>query len=165
MAQTLVSWLVWAADKVWPFPALIVALAVVLVGISRLMGAPRSSTPLTVAICALLILIPFGTPALFFFGSRLTVPLIYHYGSPGQAVIVSSRATGNIYNDRPVQRYTVMLRTADGERIETQFDSSDFNIYPRRSEVRYPAVGQPFPVRYLARQPQDFVIVPEGQRP
>ncbi|MFD4840211.1 hypothetical protein ACFWP0_22115 [Achromobacter sp. NPDC058515] len=159
MMETLVSLLVWATDKVWPFPVLIVVLALGLVAISRMMGVPQSSTPLTVALCALLICIPFGTPALFFFGSRLTAPLIYHYGTPGQAVIVSSRQTGDIFNDRPVRRYTVMLQKADGERLETQFDSSDFNVYPGRREVRYPAEGQPFEVRYLARQPRRFVML------
>ena len=163
MAETLTSLLVWAIDKVWPFPALIVVLVLALLAIARLAGVHHSSTPLIVALVALLICIPFGTPALFFFGSRLTAPLIYHYGTPAQAVIVSSRQTGNIYNNRPVQRYTVMLQKTDGERIETQFNSSDFNIYPSRDEVRYPAVGQPFEVRYLANQPRAFVILLEGK--
>jgi hypothetical protein len=162
MAESLVSSLVWAIDKVWPFPVLIVVLVLALLAIARLMGVPSSSTPLAVALFALLICIPFGTPALFFFGSRLTAPLIYRYGSPAQAVIVSSKETGNIYNNRPVQRYTVILQKADGERVETQFDSSDFNIYPSRGEVRYPAVGQPFQVRYLADQPRSFVLLTEG---
>jgi hypothetical protein len=163
MAETLVSLLVWAIDKVWPFPVLIVVLVLVLVAVARLMEMPQSSTPLTVAVVALMICIPFGTPALFFFGSRLTAPLIYHYGTSGRAVIVSNEETGNVYNNRPVQRYTVMLQKADGERIETHFDSSDFNIYPGRSEVRYPAAGHPFEVRYLANQPQNFVILLQGK--
>lgn len=161
MMEALVSSLVWVVDKVWPFPVLIVDLVLLLAAAARLMGVPQSSTPLMAAIGALLICIPFGTPALFFFGSRLTAPLVYHYGTPGQAVIVSSRDTGNIYNDRPVRRYTVMLQKADGERMETHFDSSDFNVYPSRREVRYPAVGQPFRVRYLAGQPEAFVILPD----
>src|SRR5690606_39934852 len=62
-------------DKVWPFPVLIVALVLLLAAAARLTGVPQSSTPLMAAIGALLICIPFGTPALFFFGSRLTAQI------------------------------------------------------------------------------------------
>ena len=161
MAERLVSFVVWVIDKVWPFPVLIVILVLAVLAIARLMGVSQYSTRLTVVLVVLMIFIPFGTPALLVFGSSLTAPLIYHYGVPGRAVIVSSAQTGNVYNNQPVERYTVMLQTADGQKIATHFDSSDFNVYPRRNEVRYPAVGQPFDVRYLSNQPQSFVILLE----
>ncbi|CAM3939167.1 hypothetical protein [Bordetella tumulicola] len=165
MAETLVSWLVWMMDKVWPFPVFIIALVLIILLVSRLMGVPSSSTPLLVVVCVLMIGIPFGTPVLFMFGHYVTAPLIYHYGVPGQAVVVSVKDTGNIHNNQSVERYSVMLQKADGERIETHFDSSNFNVYPSRGQVRYPAVGQPFEVHYLARQPQNFVILLEGNSP
>ena len=161
MAERLISFVVWVIDKVWPFPVLIVILVLAVLAIARLMGVSQYSTRLTVVLVVLMIFIPFGTPALLVFGSSLTAPLIYHYGVPGRAVIVSSTQTGNVYNNQPVELYAVTLQTADGQKIATHFDSSDFNVYPSRNEVRYPTVGQPFDVRYLSSQPQSFVILLE----
>ncbi|OZI48547.1 hypothetical protein [Bordetella genomosp. 4] len=165
MSETLISLLVWMTDEVWPFPVLILVLVLAVLLIARLMRVPQSSKGLLAVLVVLMLFIPFGTPALLIFGSSLTAPLIYHYGVPGQAVIVSSAQTSNVYNNQPVERYTVELQKADGQKIATHFDSSDFNVYPSRNQVRYPAAGQPFPVHYLASRPQSFVILVEGAAP
>ena len=161
MTETLISLLVWMTDEVWPFPVFIVVLVFAVLLIARLMRVPQSSKALLAVLVVLMLFIPFGTPAMLIFGSSLTAPLIYHYGVLGQAVIVSSEETSNIYNSQPVERYTVELQKADGQKIATHFDSSDFNVYPSRHSVRYPAPGQPFAVRYLASRPQSFVILLE----
>ncbi|SAI73938.1 Uncharacterised protein [Bordetella ansorpii] len=157
--ETLVALLAWTIDKVWPFPVFIICLVLIVLGIARLMGVQQGSVPLMVLLVLLMICIPFGTPALFMFGPRWVAPLVYEYGTPGQAVIASSKDTGNVYNNRPVLRYDVTLQKADGQKIQTYFDSSDFNVYPQRDAVTYPAPGQPFPVRYLSSRPRHFVIV------
>ncbi|CAM4199362.1 Inner membrane protein [Bordetella tumbae] len=159
MTETLISLFVWMTDEVWPFPVFILVLVSAVLLIARLMHVPQSSKALLAVLVVLMLFIPFGTPAVLIFGSSLTAPLIYHYGVPGQAVIVSSEETSNIYNNQPVERYTVELQKADGQKIATHFDSSDFNIYPARNQVRYPTVGQPFAVRYLTSRPQSFVIL------
>ncbi|WP_144640162.1 hypothetical protein [Bordetella genomosp. 13] len=160
--ETLVALLAWTIDKVWPFPVFIICLVLIVLGIARLMGVQQGSVPLMVVLVLLMICIPFGTPVLLIWGPGMISPLVYRYGTPGQAVIVSSRETGNVYNNRPVLRYAVSLQKADGVRIDTKFDSSDFNVYPSRSEVVYPAAGRPFPVRYLDSRPENFVIVMDG---
>lgn len=163
MVETFVSWVIWAIDAVWPFPILMISLAVAVMLAARLGGVAVSSIPVFATICFLLICIPFGTPALLIFGARVTAPLIYQYGEPGRATILSSELTGNIFNDRPVRRYAVSIERADGAVIDTHFDSADFNVHPAQSQVRYPATGVPFDVRYLARYPGLFVIVADGQ--
>lgn len=157
--ETLILALVWMVDSVWPFPVVVVILVLAVLAIARLLRVPSSSKSLLLIVVLLMLCIPFGTPMVLIFGSRLTAPLIYHYGVPGQAVIVAAEETGNIYNDQPVDRYAVVLQPADGQKIETYFDSSDFNVYPSRHQVRYPGIGQPFAVHYLASRPQYFVIL------
>lgn len=159
MMDTLVSYVAWVVDRVWPFPVMVIVLTLTVWGIARALGVPSTSKALLAVVVILMLFIPFGTPVVLIFGPSLSAPLIYHYGVPGQGVITATEETGNIYNDEPVERYTVMLQTANGERIATHFDSSDFNIYPYHNRVRYPTQGQPFEVRYLASRPQSFVMV------
>ena len=164
MLETLVTLVVWATDAVWPFPVFLIVVALLVLLLARLLGVPSDSPGLICAVSAVLVGIPFGTPVLFIWGASFTAPLIYHFGEPGQAVIVDSEETNNMMNEQWVERYFVKLQKADGTQIDTQFDSSDFNVYPRRNRVRYPSQGEPFAVHYLPKRPQSFVILmPEAE--
>lgn len=165
MLQTLVAWLIWAIEENWPLILFVVALILLSVGIAYLLGISYRSKSLMVIVCALMICIPFLESSSLFSGPNVSASLIYQFGLTGQAVVIAKEATGNIYNNRPVARYTVKLQQADGQKVETHFDSSDFNIYPSRNSVRYPSVGQSFDVRYLEKRPQSFVILLEGDSP
>ena len=162
--EIFITGLVWVFDKVWPVPVMLLGLAFLISVIGPHLGIPSHNKVLVGAVYALVICVPFGTPIVWMFGSIVTAPLIYHFGEPGQAVIVDSEETNNMMNEQWVERYFVKLQKADGTQIDTQFDSSDFNVYPRRNRVRYPSQGEPFAVHYLPKRPQSFVILmPEAE--
>lgn len=91
-------------------------------------------------------------------------PLVYHFGKTGNAVVTHQEATNSRYNHRTVIRYYTLIKTEDGKTIETNFESWDFNIYPKPDDgYRYPNTGEKFVVRYLASYPDAFVIVADGE--
>ena len=94
-----------------------------------------------------------------FFGSWLTVPLIYRHGETGEGVVTGQYRTADFYNDEPVIGFNVIIRKADGGIVRTGFRSDSFNVYPPANRVRYPPAGARFNVRYLPDHPEDFVIV------
>ena len=138
--ETLVALLAWTIDKVWPFPVFIICLVLIVLGIARLMGVQQGSVPLMVLLVLLMICIPFGTPALFMFGPRWVAPLVYEYGTPGQAVIASSKDTGNVYINRPSRcrrRMARRSRPTSTVRISTSIPSGmPSPIPPRDSRFR-----------------------------
>lgn len=94
-------------------------------------------------------------------GSQVSSWSIYKHGETGTGTVVSQRETGDIYNDEPVIGYNVLLETADGQMVETSFESWDFNLYPRPEGGRYnyPEPGVEFAVKYLPQNPNRFVIL------
>lgn len=99
------------------------------------------------------------------FGTDIADRLIYHAGVAGSGVVTASRATASQYNSRTVFAYTVLIRAADGNVVETEFESWDFNVYPHQNLTTYPGRGDVFTVRYLKHAPQTFVIVADDDSP
>ncbi|MDS0527410.1 hypothetical protein NNC19_17095 [Clostridium sp. SHJSY1] len=96
-----------------------------------------------------------------FAGHFLTNALLENYGEKGEGIVVSSNETSDLYNDQPVWRYDVMLKSGNEEPISTYFLTSDFNIIHKESfnEYRYPSKGIRFNVWYLKKYPKAFVII------
>jgi hypothetical protein len=57
-----------------------------------------------------------------FFGTYLASYVLYKIGEPAPAQITAAFNTANIYNNRPVVRYNVQIKIADGKIIETSFE-------------------------------------------
>ncbi len=85
--------------------------------------------------------------------------LITSIGERADAQVLSQEATNNLHNRQRVMRYHVVYKTKDGRKVETHFDSWDFNVYPSANTVRYPQVGDAFRVAYLPSFPNTFLIL------
>jgi hypothetical protein len=99
------------------------------------------------------------------FGPDWSTTLVHRFGAQGQATVTGSFDTGNSYNDRRVMGHNVLIKTADARTIETSFTDADFNVYPPANGVYYPQQGDVFNVSYIARFPQDFVIISNDDSP
>jgi hypothetical protein len=99
------------------------------------------------------------------FGPELSATLIHRYGNQGQAIVTGSFDTGNVYNDRRVMGHNVLIRTANGQTVETRFEDDDFNVYPSDNDVYYPQEGDHFNVSYLEGYPSDFIIIADDDSP
>ena len=64
----------------------------------------------------------------------------------------------------PSTGYHVLLRSGSGQIIESQFVSSDFNLYPFRL-FNSPDTADIFNVRYLPGFPRDLVLVTNDDSP
>lgn len=96
-----------------------------------------------------------------FAGHFVTNALLEHFGEKGQGMVVASKQTSDLYNDQPVWRYDVMIKSGNEKPVSTYFLTSDFNIIHTDSfnEYRYPSEGTRFNVLYLKRYPKAFVII------
>jgi hypothetical protein len=76
-------------------------------------------------------------------------------------MVVAGSQTSDIYNDQPVWRYDVMIKSGNEEPVSTYFLTSDFNIVHTESfnEYYYPAEGTRFNVWFLNKYPRAFVII------
>jgi hypothetical protein len=99
------------------------------------------------------------------FGTDIADRLIYHAGVSGSAIVTAQHQTATQYNNHDVQGYTVLIRTADGNVVETGFEDDDFNVYPPHNMTTYPGQGDVFTVRYLKHAPRTFVIVAGDDSP
>ena len=98
-------------------------------------------------------------------GTWVSGSVIYAVGDEGKATITGSRGTGTVYNSHRVRAYDVLIRTVDGQTVETGFEDDDFNVYPHHNATTYPGKGDEFNVRYLKGFPADFVILGEDDSP
>jgi hypothetical protein len=99
------------------------------------------------------------------FGPNLSVTLIHRYGVPGEATVTGTYATDISYNDRRVMGHKVLIRTSDGQTVESSFEDDDFNVYPPANGVYYPQDGDRFNVSHLQQYPSDFVIISDDDSP
>jgi hypothetical protein len=98
-------------------------------------------------------------------GPDLAAVLIHSFGMQAQATVTGTYATGSIYNDRQVMGHNVLIRTSDGQNVETSFEDDDFNVYPPANGVTYPQDGDQFNVSHLKGYPADFVIISNDSSP
>jgi hypothetical protein len=96
-----------------------------------------------------------------FFGSFIINPFLEEYGEKGEGIIVDISQTSNMYNEQPVLRYNVIIKSADSKIYSTYFFSNDFNVSPSESwnSYAYPPAGKKFNVWYLKEKPRVFVII------
>jgi hypothetical protein len=96
-----------------------------------------------------------------FTGHVITNYLLEHFGDKGEGMVVAISETSNIYNDQPVMKYEVMLKSDKQKPVTTYFLSDDFNIIHQKSwnEYVYPSPGIRFNVYYLKQYPRAFVII------
>jgi hypothetical protein len=101
----------------------------------------------------------------FVAGPQLCAVLVHEFGSKAPAIVTGTYATGDSYNDRQVMGHNVLIRTSDGQTVETSFQDDDFNVYPPQNSVYYPQDGDRFNVSHVRRFPTDFVIIMDDDSP
>jgi hypothetical protein len=102
------------------------------------------------------------------FGGGLADALVYRHGLTGEAMTVGSagdHAGGRYGRDLACE---VVILTRDGRTVRGRFHGDDAILYPRSNRdltgADYPArVGDVFHVRYLADDPDAFVILTDDQ--
>ena len=68
--------------------------------------------------------------------------------------------TGDLYNEEPIYRYEVILKSSLGESTESSFESDEFIIYPEFNGAwTYPLAGQKFTIRHLEDRLDAFIII------
>lgn len=87
--------------------------------------------------------------------------LIMRYGEIADATVLTVEDTGNLHNKQRVMRHRIIFKMANGEDMETSFDTWDFNVYPSANSVRYPGRGESFRIVYLPSFPEAFLILTE----
>jgi hypothetical protein len=103
------------------------------------------------------------------FGGGLADALVYRHGLTGEAITVArtdAQAREARYSDDSACE--VVILTRDGRTVRGRFHGDDAILYPRSGEdltgADYPTrVGDVFHVRYLAEDPDAFVIVTDDQ--
>lgn len=98
-------------------------------------------------------------------GPDLSALVIHRFGVQGEATVTGTYNTGSSYNDRQVMGHRVLIKTADGQTIETSFEDDDFNVYPPANGVYYPGDSDIFNVSYIKSYPQDFIIISDDDSP
>ncbi len=84
-------------------------------------------------------------------------------GKRTEAKVVRIEGTSIRHNKQPVMRHYVIFKTADGENIDTYFETWDFNVYPSANSVSYPGQGETFGVLYLPSYPTAFLILTDDE--
>lgn len=150
--------IIWALYKVWP---LFIVIVLALVIVNRLAPPPKRHA-MTVVVGFLLLVL--CVVSAFFLRPMIVGFLTNYYGEVAQGKVVSSAGLSRIHNEQRVFRSHIIYKTVDGQLIETFFDSDDYNFYPFRNSVRYPAVGQEFSLKYIPELPQYVIILRDEKK-
>ena len=86
-------------------------------------------------------------------------PFLYSFGTMGSAIIINAERTNSQLNDNWVLRYSVVIKTAEGEDIETEFTTMNATYYPPSNTIVIPSVGERFSIKYIPGVPYNFVIL------
>jgi|GEM_PF-134000 len=89
----------------------------------------------------------------------VNAPFLNSFGTKGSAVIISEERTNSQLNENWVYRYSVILKTAEGEDVETEFTTMSATYYPPSNSIVLPIVGERFSVKYIPGAPHNFVIL------
>lgn len=94
--------------------------------------------------------------AIYFYAAKLTADMIYRNGIETDAKVISVKNITH-FADVEVQRLKILYRLEDNTVMEASILNQGGYIYPVPSV--YPSSGQDFRLRYLAENPQYFVII------
>lgn len=94
-----------------------------------------------------------------FTGSWVNAAFLHWAGTYGYGVIVGERDAGWLLNEQPVSIYDVLLRTADGKDVVTQFDSMSVSIWPAKNLVLIPPLNEKFVAKYVPGFPRNIAIM------
>jgi hypothetical protein len=94
-----------------------------------------------------------------FGGHMLNAAFINAFGTVGSAVIVHSEETNSTLNDQYIWAYDAVLKTVDGQDVETSFDTMSASIYPIRNAILIPPEGETFVAKYIPGFERNIAIM------
>ncbi|MCL7988292.1 hypothetical protein M8998_10115 [Sphingobacterium sp. lm-10] len=95
----------------------------------------------------------------FFAGNILNAWFLAKFGTNGTAIITSAEQTSSMMNEHYIWEYDVVIKTASGKAVESQFTTSNVSIYPIRNNIEIPSPNQTFVVRYIPGYEKNMVIM------
>ena len=95
----------------------------------------------------------------FFVGNILNAWFLAKFGTNGTAIITSAEQTSSMMNEHYIWEYDVVIKTASGKAVESQFTTSNVSIYPIRNSIQIPSPNQTFVVRYIPGYEKNMVIM------
>ncbi|MCX2485037.1 hypothetical protein [Pedobacter sp. MR2016-24] len=95
----------------------------------------------------------------FFIGPLYNAWFLAKFGTDGIAIITSAEETSSMMNEQYIWEYSLLMKTAEGKSVETQFTTSNVAIYPIRNNILIPAEKQPFVIRYIPGFEKNIVIM------
>lgn len=95
----------------------------------------------------------------FFAGNILNAWFLAKFGTDATAIITSAEQTSSMMNEQYIWEYGVVMKTAEGKAVESQFTTSNVSIYPIRNSILIPVQNQEFVVRYIPGYEKNIVIM------
>lgn len=95
----------------------------------------------------------------FFAGNMLNAWFLAKCGTDGTAIITSATQTSSMMNEQYIWEYDVVMKTASGKAVESQFSTSNVSLYPIRNNIEIPSPNQTFVVRYIPGFEKNMVIM------
>jgi hypothetical protein len=103
-----------------------------------------------------------------FTGQWLNAWFLARNGVKGTALITFSRQTNSTLNDQYIWAYDVLIQTAEGKDIVTEFSTTTASLYPIRNQIQIPPEGERFVVKYIPGFEKNIVVMvdesPYGKR-
>lgn len=94
-----------------------------------------------------------------FTGQFVNAAFLAHFGVRGSAVVTLEKETSSTLNDSAIWDYDVVVQTADGKDVVTDFSTTTASIYPIRNEIIIPPRGERFIVKYIPGFERNIVIM------
>ncbi|MBB6502585.1 hypothetical protein [Pedobacter cryoconitis] len=94
-----------------------------------------------------------------FTGQFVNAVFLAQWGTEGSAVVTLATETNSRLNDEYIWDYDVVVKTADGKDVVTDFSTTTASLYPIRNEIRIPNTGERFVVRYIPGFEKNIVIM------
>lgn len=174
MLQFILEWLIWAVDRVWPVPILVIACCLLLHSIRVALYATipclnrsrgKLLTPeLSDIFSVFWWIIPFGIS--FFsviwallLAENTVVRAVNQFGQAAQATVIKREVADIEVNYKRTYQLTLSYVTADQAVIESSYLSSSYRYYPIRARYRLPSEGEIVDIKYLPHRPSVFIIL------
>lgn len=81
------------------------------------------------------------------------------FGIQGTAVVTQVVETNSTLNDQYISDYDVLVKTADGKDVLSDFSTMTAVIYPIRNNIRLPDAGAQIAVKYIPGYEKNIVIL------